>query len=125
VLTARAENHIHGHTDLADTIARLQAYQAAGADVVFAPGLAQLDEIRSIVTSVDVPVSVLAVPGTPPVAELAAAGVARISVGGAFSYVALAAVVGAATELREQGTFGYWEQAGAGMRIARSTYQRG
>ncbi len=81
VLTARAENYLHGRPDLADTIARLQAYQAAGADVLYAPGLTDLDDIRQVVASLDRPVNVLALPGAPPVAELAAAGVGRISVG--------------------------------------------
>jgi 2-methylisocitrate lyase-like PEP mutase family enzyme len=111
VLTARAENLIRGRTDLADTIARLQAYQEAGADVLFAPGLRALPDIRSVVTSVDRPVNVLALPGGPTVAELAEAGVARISVGGAFAYAAYGALLEAATELRDEGTYGYWDRA--------------
>jgi len=107
VLTARAENHIHGRPDLADTITRLQAYQQAGADVLFAPGLRALDDVRSVVSSVDRPVNVLVVPGCPTVDELAAAGVARISVGGSFAFTSYAALVAAATELRESGTYGY------------------
>ena len=118
VITARAENLIRGRDDLADTIARLQAYQEAGADVLFAPGLRSLDEIRSVTSSVDAPVNVLALPGYPPVSELAAADVARISVGGAFTWVALAGLIEAATELKDQGTYGYWERVGAaGKRI--------
>ncbi|HEU5084753.1 MAG TPA: isocitrate lyase/phosphoenolpyruvate mutase family protein [Acidimicrobiales bacterium] len=115
VLTARAENHLHGRTDLADTITRLQAYAEAGADVLFAPGAHRIEEVRAIVSSVDRPVNVLALAGCPTVAELAEAGVARISVGGAFAYAALAALVDAATELRDQGTYGWWEQV-AGVR---------
>ncbi|MDT4943986.1 MAG: hypothetical protein QOH14_719, partial [Pseudonocardiales bacterium] len=88
VLTARAENYLHGRADLADTIARLQAYQAAGADVLYAPGVQDLADIRSLVGSVDLPVNVLALPGTAPVVELAAAGVRRISVGSGFNAVA-------------------------------------
>src|SRR5205085_3670368 len=80
VLTARAENYLHGRPDLADTITRLQAFGEAGADVLYAPGLTELADIRQVVTSVDRPVNVLALPGCPPVAELAAAGVSRISV---------------------------------------------
>lgn len=110
VITARAENHIHGRVNLADTISRLQAYQEAGADVLFAPGVVGLDDIRSIVSSVDRPVNVLALPGCPSVAELGDAGVARISVGGAFAYVAYGALIDAATELRERGTYGYWDE---------------
>lgn len=114
VLTARAENHLHGRTDLADTITRLQAYAEAGADVLFAPGAHRIEEVRAIVSSVDRPVNVLALAGCPTVAELAEAGVARISVGGAFAYAALAALVDAATELRDRGTYGWWEHvAGA------------
>ena len=122
VLTARAENFIRGRPDLADTIARLQAYQEAGADVLYAPGLTSLDDIRRVVTSVDRPVNVLATPTAPPVAELAAAGVRRISVGGAFAYTALGAVVTAAKELREQGTYGFWATAGPGAAAARAAW---
>src|SRR5829696_4587091 len=104
VLTARAENHLHGRPDLADTIARLQAYQEAGADVLYAPDLRSLDDIRQLV------------------AELAAAGVARVSVGGAFAFAALGAVVEAATELRQAGTYGYLERAGAGRTAAGSAF---
>ena len=71
VLTARAENYLHGRPDLADTIARLQAFQAAGADVLYAPGLTSLADIRQVVSAVDRPVNVLAMPGVPPVPELA------------------------------------------------------
>jgi len=122
VLTARAENHLRGRDDIADTIARLQAYEAAGADVLFAPGLTNLDDIRAIVTSVAAPVNVLAGPATPPVAALADIGVARISVGGAFLYTALGAVVAAARELLDEGTYGYWETARTGMQAARAAF---
>ena len=84
VLTARAENHIRGRDDLADTIARLQAFQAAGADVLYAPGLMDLGDIASLVQAVDRPVNVIVRPGGPTVGELAEAGVARISVGGSL-----------------------------------------
>ncbi len=121
VLTARAENHLHGRNDLADTIARLQAYQEAGADVLFAPGLDTVEDIRTLVTSVDRPVNVLATPGCPPVGELASIGVARVSVGGAFAYAALAAMIRAAHELRDTGTYSYWEGvAGAETTIRRA-----
>jgi len=106
VLTARSENYLYGRPDLADTIARLQAFGAAGADVLYAPGLTELADIREVVASVGRPVNVLALASCPPVAELAAAGVARISVGGAFSRVAYGALADAATELRDQGTIG-------------------
>ena len=111
VLTGRAENYLYGRTDLADTIARLQSYAEAGADVVYAPGLTSLDDIRRVVESVPVPVNVLAVRGAPSVEELAAVGVARISVGGAFSLVAAGALARAARELLHDGTYGYWAGA--------------
>lgn len=119
VLTARAENHIHGRDDLDDTIRRLQAYQEAGADVLFAPGVVELADVRTLVSSVDRPVNVLATPGCPAVAELAEAGVARISVGGAFAYVALGALIEAADELRTSGTYGYWERVAAARKTIR------
>jgi 2-methylisocitrate lyase-like PEP mutase family enzyme len=122
VLTARAENYLHGRPDLADTIGRLQAYQAAGADVLYAPGLRRLEDIRQLVASVDRPVNVLAMPGAPTVAELAAAGVSRVSVGGAFAFAALGAVVEAARELLEEGTYGFWERARAGAKGAREAF---
>jgi 2-methylisocitrate lyase-like PEP mutase family enzyme len=118
VLTARAENFIRGNPDLADTIARLQAYQEAGADVLYAPGLSDIGDIRRVVAEVDRPVNVLARAGLAPVAELAEAGVARISVGGAFSQVALAAVVAAGRELLDHGTYGFTAQAGEGRKQA-------
>jgi 2-methylisocitrate lyase-like PEP mutase family enzyme len=121
VLTARAENNLHGQVDLADTIARLQAYQEAGADVLYAPGLTDLAEIRTLVAEVDRPVNVLAKAGAPPVAELAQAGVARVSVGGAFAFAALAAVADAAHEL-QQGTYRYTERAQAGAAAARTAF---
>ena len=120
VLTGRAENFLHGRADLADTIARLQAYQEAGADVLYAPGLKSLADIRQVVTSVDRPVNVLAVGGAPSVGELAEAGVSRVSVGGAFAYAALGALVDAASELRDKGTYGYL----AGSATGRQAVQR-
>ena len=122
VLTARAENYLHGRPDLGDTIARLQAYQEAGADVLYAPGLTDLDEISEVVASVDRPVNVLAFPGCPPVAALALVGVRRVSVGGAFAFTALGAVVEAARELLDAGTYGYSARARAGQAAARSAF---
>jgi 2-methylisocitrate lyase-like PEP mutase family enzyme len=118
VLTARAEGYLHGQRDLAATIARLQAYGEAGADVLFAPGLTDLDEIRTVVAAVNRPVSVLALRGGPTVAELASAGVARVSVGGSFAMVALGALARAGNELLEQGTLGWTELASEGRRAA-------
>ena len=122
VLTGRAENHLHGVLDLGDTITRLQAYQEAGADVLFAPRLDDPAELRQLMAEVDLPVSVLAAPGAPNVAELAALGVSRISVGGAFAVAAYGALVNAATELREQGTYGYWELTKIGGRAVRAAF---
>ncbi len=116
VLTARAENFLRGRPDLADTIARLQSFQEAGADVVYAPALSDLADIESVVAAVDVPVNVIIVPGGPTIGELASAGVARVSVGGAFSLVALGAVTDAARELLEHGTHGFWETAKRGRK---------
>ncbi len=123
VLTARAENYLHGHQDLGDTIARLQAYQEAGADVLFAPGVSQLEDIRQLVAAVERPINVLALSGAPTVAELAAVGVSRVSVGGAFAFAALGAVVDAANELKAQGTYGFWKRASVGGRAARSAFK--
>jgi 2-methylisocitrate lyase-like PEP mutase family enzyme len=111
VLTARAENYLHGRQDLADTITRLQAYQDAGADVLYAPGLRSLADIEQVTAALVRPVNVLATSGVPPVSELAAAGVSRISVGGAFAFAALGALIDAATELRDRGTYGYVENS--------------
>jgi 2-methylisocitrate lyase-like PEP mutase family enzyme len=122
VITARAENHIRGHPDLADTIARLQAYQEAGADVLFAPGVIDLDEVRQLVASVDRPVNVLPGPGAPTVSELGEVGVRRISVGGAFAFAALAGVVDAARELRDLGTYGFRERSRVGLTAAREAF---
>jgi len=122
VLTARAEGYLHGRPDLAEVIARLQSFQEAGADVLYAPGLRDLDEIRTLVAEVDRPVNVLARPGAPTVAELAEVGVARISVGGGFAYAALGGLVDAATELLEQGTYGFWDQGGRGWTAAHTAF---
>ncbi len=124
VLTARAENLIRGREDLGDTIERLQAYQEAGADVLFAPGLTSAQDIRTVVESVDRPVSVLALRGTPSTSELAALGVARVSVGGAFAFAALGALREAAEELRDRGTYGYLERTALGVQTARSALRR-
>jgi 2-methylisocitrate lyase-like PEP mutase family enzyme len=111
VLTARAENHLYGQPDLDDTIARLQAYAAAGAGVVYAPGLARLEDIGRVVAAVDCPVNVLALPRGPSVPELASVDVRRISTGGLLARAAYGALVTAATELRDAGTSTYSTRA--------------
>jgi 2-methylisocitrate lyase-like PEP mutase family enzyme len=104
VLTGRAENHIRGNPDLDDTIARLQAYERAGADVLYAPGLRTVDEIRAVCTAVSKPVNVLARPDLS-LAQLVDAGAQRVSVGGALTWVAAAAMASAATAIRDRGDF--------------------
>ena len=101
-LTARAENHIRGNPELDDTIARLQAYETAGADVLYAPGLRTTEEIRAVCTAVSKPVNVLAVPELR-LAEIVAAGARRISVGGSLTWVALKAMADAAVAIRDAG----------------------
>jgi 2-methylisocitrate lyase-like PEP mutase family enzyme len=107
MVTARAENFLVGRQDLEDTIARLQAYQEAGADVLYAPGVSAKDDIWTLVRAVDRPVNVLMGSDGPrlTLAELAALGVKRVSVGGALTRVALGAFLEAAREMRERGTF--------------------
>ena len=109
LLTARAENFLHGVPDLDDTIRRLQAFEAAGADVLYAPGLPDLEAIRTVCSAVRRPVNVVMGLSGPrySVAELAAAGVKRISVGGALARAALGALARAAEEMRAHGTFGW------------------
>jgi len=113
ILTARAENYLHGRPNLRDTVERLQAYQEAGADVLYAPGLATKEEIAAIVTSVDRPVNVLmGFEGVQlSLAELAAMGVRRVSVGSALCRTALGAFLRAAREMREHGTFSFAAEA--------------
>ena len=105
MLTARAENHIRGNPELDDTVARLQAYESAGADVLYAPGLSTVEEIRVVCEALVKPVNVLAVPGLT-VAEVFEAGAQRVSVGGALTWVAAKALADAAVALRDEGDFG-------------------
>jgi 2-methylisocitrate lyase-like PEP mutase family enzyme len=113
LLTARAENYLHKRPDLRDTIKRLQAYQEAGADVLYAPGVRDPEEIREIVRSVNRPVNVLAgMPGmTLDLAALSALGVKRVSVGGALARVAFGAFLLAAREMQTAGTFRFVDSA--------------
>jgi 2-methylisocitrate lyase-like PEP mutase family enzyme len=107
LLTARAENLLHGRVDLDDTIRRLQAFEKAGADVLYAPGVRDLATIRTVVSSVTRPVNVVMSAADPDltVAQLASVGVKRISVGGALSRLALAAFLKGAREMAERGGF--------------------
>jgi 2-methylisocitrate lyase-like PEP mutase family enzyme len=108
VLTARAENHLHGRSDLDDTIRRLQAFEQVGADVLYAPGLRTLEQIRTLVGAVGKPVNVVMgfVDPTLTLADLSGVGVRRVSIGGALSRIALDAFIAAAREMRE-GRFGF------------------
>jgi 2-methylisocitrate lyase-like PEP mutase family enzyme len=103
-LTARAENHIRGKPDLEDTIARLQAFERVGADVLYAPGLRSAEEIETVCRAVSKPVNVLARPGLS-LSEIVAAGARRVSVGGGLTWVAVAAMADAARAIRDTGDF--------------------
>jgi 2-methylisocitrate lyase-like PEP mutase family enzyme len=119
-LTARAENLIRGRNDLDDTIRRLQAFEKAGADVLYAPGLRTLSEVRDVVSSVGRPVNVLApVLKGVTVAELAQAGVRRISVGGALARSATGALLRAAREMAERGSFSWTAELPSGAEVER------
>jgi 2-methylisocitrate lyase-like PEP mutase family enzyme len=113
VLVGRAENYLHGRPDLDDTLRRLQAYEEAGADVLFAPGLARAEDIRTVCSALTRPVNVIAgLKGMGlGVADLGALGVRRISVGSALSRAALTAFVEGAREMRERGTFAFADRA--------------
>jgi 2-methylisocitrate lyase-like PEP mutase family enzyme len=124
VLTGRAENHVHDRDDLADTISRLQSYQEAGADVLFAPGLRTLDQIRAVLASIDRPLNVLVVRGMPTVNELAEIGVSRISVGGSLAFAAYGAAATAARELKDSGTYEYGETTAIGAKATREAFSR-
>jgi len=103
-LTARAENHIRGNPDLEDTIARLQAFEVAGADVVYAPGLREVEEIKAVCEAASQPVNVLARPNLT-MAQLVEAGAQRVSVGGALTWTAVQAFASAAEAIRDRGDF--------------------
>jgi 2-methylisocitrate lyase-like PEP mutase family enzyme len=124
VVTGRAEGFLREREpDRDEIIGRLQAYQEVGADVLFAPGPADAETVAAIVSSVDRPVNVLARPGAPTVPELGKLGVARISVGGGLAFAAIGSWIGAARELRERGTYGYFEQMAAGGKAARDAFR--
>jgi 2-methylisocitrate lyase-like PEP mutase family enzyme len=119
MLTARAENHLYGRNDLADTIRRLQAYEAAGADVLFAPGLRTLEEIRAVLQAVRRPLNVImGMPGLDfGLQELQDLGVRRVSVGGSLARAAYGALIDAAHELKEKGSFRYAEHIPSTARL--------
>jgi 2-methylisocitrate lyase-like PEP mutase family enzyme len=122
VLTGRAENHIRGVDDLDDTIARLVAYRDAGADVVYAPGLTDLDQIEAVVEAVGVPVNVLALPTGPTLAQLSSAGVRRVSTGSLLAGAAYGALLVGARELLTEGTSTYAEN-GAPRESLRAAFE--
>jgi 2-methylisocitrate lyase-like PEP mutase family enzyme len=118
VVTGRCENSIRGVDDLGDTIARLVAYRDAGADVVYAPGLRDLEDVRAVVDAVGVPVNVLALPGGPSVGALGSVGVRRVSTGGLLASVAYGALLSGAAELRRDGTSTYGAGAAPREKLA-------
>jgi 2-methylisocitrate lyase-like PEP mutase family enzyme len=124
VLTARAENLLHGRDDLDDTVARLRAFEAAGADVLYAPGLRTLDQVRAVCAAVSKPVNVLAWPGLGDLDALAAAGASRVSTGSGLAVAALAGFFTAARELRE-GSFGFLGRNAPGREAAAFMAGRG
>lgn len=111
VLTARCENHLRGNPDLADTIKRLQAYQEAGADVLYAPALVARSDVEEVLRSIDRPLNVLLLPGGPSAAELRSLGVKRISVGSALAWAAYAGLAEAAKELQAGESHDYYARA--------------
>jgi 2-methylisocitrate lyase-like PEP mutase family enzyme len=120
LLTARAENFLHGKNDLDETIRRLQAFEQAGAHVLYAPGLTTLEQVRTVTQAVTKPVNVLGVmvKGAT-VAQLAEAGVKRISVGGALARAAVTALIRTATQLRDQGNFTWTADLTSGAEVKR------
>jgi 2-methylisocitrate lyase-like PEP mutase family enzyme len=119
-LTARAENYLHGRPDLRDTIARLQSYQEAGADVLYAPALDSKEDIAAVIASVDRPVNVvMGLKGAQlSLSELSVMGVKRVSVGSALARSALGALLGAAREMRDHGTFKFAKDAASANEIS-------
>lgn len=122
VLTARADNGFHGIHDLEDTITRLQAFEAAGADVLYAPMVSTPQDVQRILEAVSLPINVLALPGVPSVAELAGWGVARISVGTGFYWAAMGGLVSASRELLDDGTYTFWAGAAPGRDAGRAAF---
>ena len=123
VLTARAENHIRGVDDLDDTISRLTTYRDAGADVVYAPGLSDVDQIEAVVDALRVPVNVLALANGPTVGELASVGVRRVSTGSRLAGAAYGAMMAGARELLTDGSSRYAEDA-VSHEVLRAAFRR-
>lgn len=119
VLTARAENFLHDRPDLDDTIRRLQRFQEAGADVLYAPGLSSREDIAAVIEAVDRPVNVLLRRDGPTIPELAALGAGRISLGGTFAFAAFGALARAAQDLHGPGPYTFWDDAVAGRELVR------
>lgn len=119
MITARTENFLNGNPDLDDTIARLRAFEAAGADVLFAPGLPSLDAVRAVCSAVSKPVNFMAgIPGRSfSVPELAAAGIKRVSLASSLHTAAMSAVVHAAEEVLQNGTFGYLDRMAPSAKV--------
>ena len=111
MLTGRAENHLYGVGDLDDTVTRLRAYRDAGATVLYAPGLIDIEQIARVVREVDAPINVLGMRRAPSVPELAAVGVRRVSTGGSLAWAAYGALAIAARELQTDGTSTYLDHA--------------
>lgn len=124
VLTARAENFLHGRADLDDTLARLADFEAAGADALYAPGLGKIEDIRRVCASVKLPVNVLG-GGAHSVADLAAAGAARVSLGSALALAAWGGFMRAARELKDKGSFGFKAEAAGFAEIEGFMARRG
>ena len=122
MLTARCENYLHGRADLADTICRLQAFQEAGADVLYAPGLTRLQTSGPSSSRWTGRSNVVLMPTGPSVAELTEIGVRRISVGGSFAWAAMAGLVEAARELREAGTTEFFAAVALGRNAVGSAF---
>jgi 2-methylisocitrate lyase-like PEP mutase family enzyme len=124
VITARCENFFRKNPDLKDTIARLQAYQEAGADVLYAPGLHSLADLRSVLAEIDRPLNALILPGGPGARELFEAGVKRVSTGSALALVAQDALLQAGRELLETGTHEFWSRAMRAMPAVKAAFQK-
>jgi 2-methylisocitrate lyase-like PEP mutase family enzyme len=125
ILTARAENYFHDRPDLADTITRLQRFQEVGADVLYAPGLTNHEDIASVIRSVDRPVNVLLMRHGPTIPELTALGAGRISIGGTLAYVAMGALAQAARELQGEARYTFWQRAAEGRDIVQMAFGDG